>query len=169
LAILAGAMFSIAVLVGLLARWWFSDLSSKADSKTTQWIRRFLQGAEALGSFREAFLLLGLSLGLWLLVSLSVKIAFLAVARDVPYVDAAVIMLGTCFAIALPSSPGFIGTYHLGFVAGALLVGIPREVALPVAIVFHLVIQVPFIPVGGVILYFSRRKLLAPAPADTDL
>lgn len=163
LAMLASAGMAIAMAIGWLARRRFAGQAASADGRVGRLVRRLLQGAEALGSFREALLLLGLSLGLWLLVSLSIKIAFLAIPYRVPYADAVVVLLGTCFAIALPASPGFIGTYHLGFVTAALLVGIPREVALPVAVVFHLVIQVPFIPVGGLILYLRRRKLLAPA------
>jgi uncharacterized membrane protein YbhN (UPF0104 family) len=94
------------------------------------------------------------------------KIAFLAVGTKVPLAYAAVIMLGTCFTIALPSTPGFVGTYHLGFVAGAALVGIPKEIALPVGIVFHLVIQIPFLPIGGLILFTGGRKILAKPPGE---
>jgi uncharacterized membrane protein YbhN (UPF0104 family) len=68
--------------------------------------------------------------------------------------DAAVVMLGTSFAIALPSTPGFVGTYHLGFVAGAALVGIGKADSLPVAIVLHLVIQHPSVD-RGLVLYFG--------------
>jgi uncharacterized membrane protein YbhN (UPF0104 family) len=121
----------------------------------------FLAGLSSLGHVGDAAVNLALSVALWLVVSLSIQTAFHAVNVSLPFADAAVIMLGTCFAIALPAAPGFIGTYHLGFVAGALLVGIPREISLPVGIVLHLVIQVPFLPIGGAILFTGGRQALA--------
>ena len=137
-----------------------------------KWARRFdeaVSGLAALASPRDAALAMGLSLALWLLVSFSVQTAFRAGGMDVPFADAAVVMLGTCFAIALPSSPGFVGTYHLGFVEGARLVGIAPEVSLPVAIVLHLVIQVPFLPIGGLVLLTGGRRALArPIRATRD-
>ena len=163
LAALAGAGLFLALLAGWLARRRFADGLASSSGRGARLLHHFFQGIEALGSAREAGLLVGLSLALWLIVSLSMQIAFLAAGENIPYAAAVVVMLGTCFAIALPSSPGFIGTYHLGFVAGALLVGIPKAVALPVAIVFHLVIQVPFLPLGGMVLFYRRRKLLAEA------
>ncbi|NLH48942.1 MAG: flippase-like domain-containing protein [Myxococcales bacterium] len=163
LAALAGTGIFAALLAGRLARRRFAGGLAPAAGRGARLRQHFFQGIEALGSGREAGLLIGLSLALWLLVSFSMKIAFLAAGQNIPYAAAVVIMLGTCFAIALPSSPGFIGTYHLGFVAGARLAGIPPEVSLPVAIVFHLVIQVPFLPLGGIILFCQRRKLLAEA------
>ena len=152
-----------AVLVGLLAKR-RAQRQGQEQGRLARIIDDLLGGLRALGSPRDVAVVLGLSFGLWLLISLSMKVAFLSVDRAVPFADAAVVMLGTCFAIALPGTPGFVGTYHLGFVSGALLVGIPREVSIPVAVLFHLVIQVPFLPLGGLILFTGGRRALARAP-----
>ncbi len=163
----AGAGVVGAVLLGLVAR---HRVAHRAGAgRLARYLNDLLEGLRALGSPVDAAVALVMTLGLWLLVALSTKIAFLSLGQSVPYADAMVIMLGTCFTIALPSSPGFIGTYHLGFVAGALLVGIPRELSIPVAVVLHLVIQVPFLPVGGLVLLTGGRRALAqPPPPDPD-
>ena len=160
----AGAGVVGAVLVGLLVQRRLSMGAGANKSKLAKILDDLLGGLRALSSPRDMALVLGLSLTLWLLVTLSMKVAFLSVDRVVPFADAAVVMLGTCFAIALPGTPGFVGTYHLGFVTGALLVGIPKEISIPVAVLFHLVIQVPFLPVAGLILFTGGRRALARAP-----
>lgn len=43
----------------------------------------------------------------------------------------------TAFGAAVPSSPGAVGVYELSTVAGLLVFGVPREVALSVAILAH--------------------------------
>ena len=156
----AGAGVVGAVVVGLVVRR-KGERRWLGDGKLGRLIDDLLGGLKALGSLKDLTIALFLGIALWLLVSLSMKIAFLSVGLSIPFSDAVVVMLGTCFAIALPSTPGFVGTYHLGFVAGALLVGIPREVSLPVVLVYHLAIQVPFLPLGGLVLFTGGRRALA--------
>jgi uncharacterized protein (TIRG00374 family) len=165
----AGALFGIfgAIAIGWFFRHRIMDRKILSKGKIGSALGQVAQGLSALGSASQVLFVLSLSVGLWIVVSASMKIAFLAMNLDVPLADATVVMLGTCFMIALPSTPGFVGTYHLGFVAGALLVGIPKEIALPVGIVFHLVIQLPFLPIGGFVLFTGGRKTLV-RPADTQ-
>ena len=81
---------------------------------------------------------------------------------------AGVVMLGTCFAIALPPTPASIGTYHAGFEYAAYLAGIPRAVSFPLAIVLHLLIQLPWLPVAGAILMTGGRRVLARPPKEEE-
>ena len=167
LAVLAGAGFLGAVALGLLVR---RRVKRDDDHRTSGVARRLdeiLAGFSALGSITNVVLGFLLSLTVLLLVTLAIKVAFLASGVQIPMAQAGVIMLGTCFAIALPPTPASIGTYHAGFEYAAWLVGIPREVSLPLAIVFHLLIQLPFLPVAGVILFTGGRRMLA-RPAEVN-
>jgi uncharacterized membrane protein YbhN (UPF0104 family) len=112
----------------------------------------------ALASLRLALGALLTSLALWTAAALSVRCALAAAGLEVSLAEATVVLLGTCFAIALPATPASVGAYHLGFVAGALLIGIPREISLPVATVQHLVVQTPFLPFGALALLAARRR-----------
>lgn len=173
LAALAGAGVVGGIVVGLLARLRLRRAAPRSNSKLGHRVDEVLAGFSSLGSITNVLLGFLLSLAIWLLVTLSVKVAFWAPNIDLPLAHAGVIMLGTCFAIALPPTPAAVGTYHLGFVAAALLVGLTREVSLPVAIVFHLMIQLPFLPIAGVILFTGGRRVLArppdkPADKETD-
>ncbi len=154
--------------IGLAMGLFFKDRFAGGEN-SPEWARRFdelAKGLSSLGSIQSAATALGLSIAIWMSVALAMLIAFQAVDADPSFVDVAVIMLGTCFSIALPSTPGSVGTYHVGFVYASQLVGIVKAVSLPVAIVFHLVIQVPFLPLGAAVLLTGGRRALAKAPKE---
>lgn len=169
LAAAAGLGMLCIVGLGFLAKRRSDGIQNKPTGRLSRFIYEFIRALSSLGSATKIFLGVGLSLVLWLIVSLAIKIAFYSVDLNLPFTFAVVIMLGTCFSIALPAMPGYLGTYHAGFVGAALLVGINWEIALPVAIVFHFTILVPFLPIGGIVLYSGGRKLLARPPDQTEI
>ncbi len=120
-----------------------------------------LRGLEALGSKRDILLIIALSVGMWMLTAAPFIFFFKAFGMTITYSASVIILLGITFAIALPSSPGFVGTYHVGFVAGAVLAGITKDAAVPPAFVSHLAAQLPFIIAGGIVLATGGRKVLA--------
>lgn len=155
----AVSSIAMALLLGYFLRKRLRRLNV-SPKKAAGRLYQLLQGLAPLGSPREFLPSLGISLVLWFAVVLTYRFAFYSTDLNITFADAAVVMLGTSFAIALPSAPGFVGTYHLGFVAGAALVGIAKTDALPVAIILHLVIQAPFLPIGGLVLYFGGKRTL---------
>ncbi len=170
LAVAAGAGVVGAVVLGLLVRRQAKRAGEKGEAASgfARRLNEVLAGFSSLGSITNVLWGFLLSATVWLLVTLAIKIAFLASNVDIPFAHAGIVMLGTCFAIALPPTPASIGTYHAGFEYAAWLVGIPRDVSLPLAIVFHLLIQLPFLPVAGVILITGGRRVLARPPDEGD-
>ena len=154
----------VAAVLGIAARRRIAAGKVESHNRLARHIDEVVRGLAALGSGKDAILALGLSVAVWIMVALSFREVFHAINMDLPLADASVIMLGTCFAIALPSAPGFIGTFDLGFVAAALLVGIPREISLPVGLMLHLTSQLGFLPIGGLVLFTGGRKALARKP-----
>jgi len=63
------------------------------------------------------------------------------------------------FGITIPSSPGFIGTYHAAVVAGLAVFGISYELAIGVAIIMHAAFFLPFIVLGLVFLWTEHVSL----------
>ncbi|MCZ7586130.1 MAG: flippase-like domain-containing protein [Deltaproteobacteria bacterium] len=137
-------------------------------SRLARWFDEALHGLAALESKGRAALVFALSLTMWLVTMGPGMYVFKAVGIDVTFSDVAVVMVSVTFAVAAPASPGFVGTFHAGFVLGSELVGIPRERALPVAIVVHLISQIPFILAGGVVLATGGRRALARADAPKN-
>ncbi|MBZ0273859.1 flippase-like domain-containing protein [bacterium] len=125
-----------------------------------------LKRLTVLESRVEAGSVIGLSFFSWLITLFPAYFVFLAAGMTPSVIDVAIILVFIVFAISLPSSPGFIGTFHAGFVFGAEMVGIPKETALPVAIVAHVFTQVPFILWGAWVLLKGGRKLIAKEQTD---
>ena len=165
-ALAAGAGLGMVFIVGFgfLAKKRSDRMQNKPAGRIGRFIYEFIHSLSSLGSVGKIFSGIVLSLLLWLAVSLAILIAFYSVNLNLPFASAVIIMLGTCFSIALPAMPGYLGTYHAGFVGAAVLTGINWEIALPVAIAFHFTILVPFLPIGGIVLYTGGRKLLARPP-----
>jgi hypothetical protein len=53
----------------------------------------------------------------------------------------------------LPSTPGYVGTFHGAVVLTLVAFDVPREVAGPYAIVMHMVLWLPITLTGGLLLW----------------
>jgi len=145
---------------------WRSKKGARPESES-RLMRLFndgLSGLAALESKSAAAQVMTLSLLMWFVTMLPGVFIFRAMNLTVPFTDVVTITLGTAFAVAAPAAPGFVGTFHAGFVLAAKLVGIDKDIAVPAAVVSHLLSQVPFILAGGVVLVTGGRKALAKGP-----
>lgn len=113
-----------------------------------------------LSSPGRAAALVVLSVAMWLITSVPFVLVLRAAHATASLEDGLVILLIVTLAIALPSTPGFVGTFHAGFVLGAESVGIPGAVSVPAAVVTHLLLQLPFILAGAIVLATGGRALL---------
>ncbi|MCL4235319.1 MAG: YbhN family protein [Deltaproteobacteria bacterium] len=138
---------------------------SAEPGRVRRWLHDALGGLASLDSGASAAAVVALSFATWSVTTFPSVCVFYGAGIDVPLWAGFVIVLSIAFAIALPSSPGFIGTYHLGFIAGATLLGLPKDVSLAAAIVTHLLSQIPFIAAGGYVLATGGRSLLAKSQA----
>ena len=71
-----------------------------------------------------------------------------AVGVDLGPADAMAIAIGAALGTALPAASGYIGTYELGVVALASIVGVGSETALAIAVLAHFLAIVPMALVG---------------------
>jgi uncharacterized protein (TIRG00374 family) len=112
-------------------------------------IRGFLDALAAIPR-RPSATAVVLSAMAWLGDAGIVLLVARALGLDVPPAGALLLALGGALGTALPAAPGYIATYELGALALATLAGVPRETALPVALVTH-VIGVTVLAVAGAI------------------
>jgi uncharacterized membrane protein YbhN (UPF0104 family) len=103
---------------------------------------------------------------MWLVTAWPFALGLQAAGANVSFRDGLLILLVVTFAIALPSAPGFVGTFHAGFVLGAQAVGVPPAIAVPAAVVTHLFLQVPFVLAGAATLGLVGTSLLKPPQGD---
>jgi uncharacterized protein (TIRG00374 family) len=90
----------------------------------------------------------GISVVAWLLDATSFWLAGRAVGVEVGYAGAALIAGVTVLGTAIPSAPGYLGTFELAAVAAAGAMGVPAEQAFALAVVAHAATLIP-VALGG--------------------
>ena len=117
----------------------------------------FALGLQALNVGRQLIAVLVLSLLLWSVSAFSNVFVFYAFGSQLPFAAAFFMLAVQLLGTAIPSSPGFIGTYHAAVVAGLAVFEVTPELALSMAIMMHATFFFPFILVG--LLFLWRESL----------
>lgn len=100
--------------------------------------RRLLDGFGIMASFRQVMILFGYSVLLWVMFSALTYLFLLAFSIQAPFLVAVTIQVFICLGVALPSAPGFIGTFHAAGRYALTLFGVNAVVAVSFATVYHL-------------------------------
>jgi uncharacterized protein (TIRG00374 family) len=131
-----------------------------------QWLARltvalhaFAQGLEGLQQGTRLVMLLCQSLVLWILTAGSNLLVLFAFGLHLPVSAVFFVLVLQVLGVMIPSSPGFIGTYHAAVVIGLAVFGVGRELALSVALVMHAVFFFPSIMLGGIFLWKDNLSL----------
>jgi uncharacterized protein (TIRG00374 family) len=124
--------------------------------RTRGLLRRLLRDtmellAEPVGR-RRALLWIALSLGAWAMWALGAVFVARSLGFDLDLLEAMFVAAVMNLGVAIPSSPGFVGTYEWLGVASLGLLGIPPEEALAFSIVLHACWYVPTTLAGGIAL-----------------
>lgn len=102
------------------------------------------------------------SLILWFSSLCQIQLVENAIGITLPFTATFLILAVAQFGVAIPSAPGFIGTFHLAVQYGFLFFGIVKEEALSAAIIWHASFFFPTIFFGFIsflILHTSLEKL----------
>jgi glycosyltransferase 2 family protein len=131
-------------------------LPSRLGNFITGLFKKLIDGLEAMGNPKRAFIILLYSIALWLTFSALTYIFLLAFQIKAPFLVAVTIQVFICFGVALPSAPGFIGTFHAAGRYALALFGIQAVTAVSFATVYHLFSLVMCILLG-LFSYFTSR------------
>ena len=130
-------------------------LPGDASRHVVDALEAFLQGLTVVQSPRLLALALLWSFGLWLWQSFAFWLGFLAYDIHLSYSAALFVNAMVALAVAVPSSPGFFGTFHAGAAVGLQEVfGVAPGPTLAFAFGFHFG---GFVPVTLIGLYYSWR------------
>ena len=163
--IVVGSVVVLLVLwLGILAARSYTRRRPRARRTHRGLARRFardtLEGlSEPLGSFRATGLL-GLSLAAWLAWAVAAILTARAVGVELTLVEAVFVTAAINLGVAIPSSPGFVGTYQWLGVSALALFDIGQEAGLAFAIAMQAIWYVPTTLAGAVFLlvrYSSPR------------
>jgi hypothetical protein len=177
-AIGAGAVLVVLVFVGLAApgRWLdragahlghgrAASLASLAAARLAE----FASGAGAAGR-RPALAVAALLTALaWLMDASLVWLAAASLGIPLGLADALVICGVAVLGTAIPSAPGYVGTYELAASAAAVALGIAPESALALAIVVHAMTLLPIALSGVVAFLLIQREVVQGSPTASEV
>lgn len=103
--------------------------------------------------------LLVTSAGIWLFCLLPVDMTLRSFNIHLPITASLFILIMLVFAVMVPASPGFIGTFHYACYKGLSVFGIPDTTSISIALVMHSTSFFPVIFVGLYYLWKNKMSL----------
>lgn len=134
-------VLGLAERIGLLGRPAIRDIASRFVAT--------LGGQSRRGPLLAAA---AISVGAWILDAGSFWLAAHAIGVDLPYAAAAVVSAVSVLGTAVPSAPGYVGTFELAAAGTAGALGVAGAQALAFAVVVHVMTLVPLALGGAVAL-----------------
>jgi uncharacterized protein (TIRG00374 family) len=161
--IVLGALIVVVLLVSALvfARW--HTRTRHRDRRTRGRLRRIVRDTldmlgEPVGR-RRAATWIGLSTVTWTLGTVAVYLVGRSVDIDLAPLDAVFVSSALALGVAIPSSPGYVGTYQWLGVASLGLLDVPVSDALAFAILLQASWYVPTTLAGGAILGWRAIRM----------
>jgi len=130
-------------------------------------VARFVHGAGVGRRPRRIAAAIGLCLVAWALDAVLYWLAARAIGLELAPAGAVLVSAVTVLSTAVPSAPGYVGTFELAAVAATGALGIDPSVGLAFALVAHAVALLPIACAGAVALAFLGRdvRLASAEPA----
>lgn len=138
-------------------------VSHKLAKRVHGLLAHFAQGMHVFRSAREMSLSISFSILTWIIGVYHYGFILEAFHFNPPWYAGFVVMALMAVAISLPSTPGFVGPFHVAIVA-AVLFTTPEanaDAARAAAIVAHLLNLLPIVVIGLYCLYTEQLGLLA--------
>lgn len=127
-------------------------LSRPCSDRVQAWLfekaQRFVDGFSALRSSRAVAEAMALTFVSRLLGMLTIQCWLWAFGLDLPLYAPLIVMVFLSIGTMIPSSPGFIGTYHVACAYALELLGVEPAMAASVAIAGHFMATVPWTFIG---------------------
>ena len=120
-------------------------------------ILSFKEGLLSVESFKTVVITFIYSLFIWGVFAYAIYLAGLSFGITLSISASLLILVAICLAMIIPSTPGFIGTYHASVTYALILYSVPSEKALGLSIVFHATNYIPITLAG--FLYLWRHQL----------
>jgi hypothetical protein len=129
-------------------------VSPIVERRGADMLARFSEGLSVLRKPRHFAAVFAWTLAHWLLQPLAFWLAFLAVGVHVPLAATLIVQGIIVILVALPSLPGFFGSFELGAWIALSLYGVSQTEATTWALLFHVASYIPITALG---LYYSAR------------
>jgi glycosyltransferase 2 family protein len=134
--------------VALLTRYLPEAMQARID----RMLHAFLDGIVPLKTWKHYVIVFLLTVAIWLCYAYSFEVLFYAFdffrTYSLPASAALVLLVITTISVIVPSSPGYVGTFHYLCQVSLGLFGVPAGPALTYALVLHGINYLPVMAVG---------------------
>ena len=130
--------------MGRLLAW----LPGVVRSRVAGLLDSFALGLDVLGDARALGVAAALSLAVWVVNAAGVYAMFLAFSLDLPPYAAFLVLAIVAGTLALPSAPGYVGTFQVGTIWALSPFHVPEATALSMSLVYHAVNYLPITAAG---------------------
>ncbi len=131
-------------------------LPHKLGEKIIDLMHSFLDGVVPLKNWKHYIIVTGLSFAIWVCYAFIFQIglyAFGFIAEyNLPWMTALVLLVITTIAVVVPSSPGYVGTYHYLCQISLAFFAVPKSEGLTFAFVIHGLNFLPILAVGLILV-----------------
>jgi uncharacterized protein (TIRG00374 family) len=140
-------------LLGKLLQPRFSDFHKKLVAVTES----FVGGLEGLKRGKHLFPIIAYSLLIWLLIPVTFYALYPAFDLHLSFASSIMLSVVTALLCVIPSSPGFVGTFHFACATCLILLDVEPNKAKSFALIMHAIVFVPVTVLG--ILYVYQENL----------
>jgi glycosyltransferase 2 family protein len=131
--------------------------SAISEARLERALAELVHGLSGLRDWRVASEALLWTIAAWLFSSLCAYFLILAFHLELPFAAAVLVMVAIGLSMILPSAPAAVGVFEGATLIALDAYGLAHSVALPYALVLHLVNFVPFVVVGFLLLHYNSR------------
>jgi glycosyltransferase 2 family protein len=136
-----------------------SKLPGKFAHKIDELIHNFIDGFQIVTNIKLLLYLFFLSALVWLVDVLAIYMLLKAFGFTLPVMAAFVIMIVLIVGIAIPTAPGYIGSWHFACVLGLSFFGLAKAEALSFAVVYHFLSMAIVVILGVAFLPFNKFSI----------
>ena len=143
----------------------FRLLPKSLSFKAKEILEKFIGGLKVFRDIPSLIRILALSIFIWIVVGISNYFIFLVFDLHPP-IQASFILLGiVSLGVMLPSSPGYVGTFHYACVASFVVLKLSENISGPFSIVLH---ASQYFPVTLLGLYYLKKEHLSLNTLESD-
>ncbi len=143
-------------------------LPARLQQTTNMFIGMLLSGIDTVKNPRAILPIIGLSFVVTLCLFLNLKFAVTAFFGDsLHWTSSILIFVGLNFAVLLPATPGYVGTFHAACVFALKQFGVDESQAFGFALVYHAANYIPS-TLPGLISLLSQNISLRQIRADAN-
>ena len=126
------------------------------QKRLAELLESFIQGLGMLRSVKLVLIVIVLSFVHWLFIGFSFQIALEGFDIEIPALGPYFVLSVVALGVAIPSSPGFVGTFQFFTQKGLAVYNVSSNIALSFAIAYHVINYIP-VTALGLILFWKKN------------